>query len=254
MTDLVRDICLGSPPVPSRFAPVPAAVDAWFARAVSREPTMRFESARAMADALSSALATPERASVPPSGSATLHASEVVPWTKPLPAQEAAQLAEKARERAGLTPPQIAPAKPTPFPRRGGSDRAGYEVSPEPAARLLVLRLWGLWDMTIALAFRADVLRAYDALEGAPWVALSLSQQNPPQKPEVQAVHTEMMGTGVRRGLRRVAVIVSSALSQMQIRRLFEESGGNPNVQFFQDEAEGRAWLASQMGKLDAGH
>jgi serine/threonine-protein kinase len=43
-------------PVPSRIAPVPPGFDAWWFRAASRDPAMRFQSARELADALAVAL------------------------------------------------------------------------------------------------------------------------------------------------------------------------------------------------------
>jgi serine/threonine-protein kinase len=43
-------------PVPSQVAPVPPGLDAWWLRAASRDPAMRFQSARELADALALAL------------------------------------------------------------------------------------------------------------------------------------------------------------------------------------------------------
>jgi serine/threonine-protein kinase len=54
--DLVLQICIRDLPVPSHFAPVPAGFDAWFAKAVAREPDQRFQSAKELTDALSEAL------------------------------------------------------------------------------------------------------------------------------------------------------------------------------------------------------
>lgn len=55
--ELVR-ICTATPPPPSRFGAVPPAFDAWFARAVQRDPARRFASARELANALTTALAS----------------------------------------------------------------------------------------------------------------------------------------------------------------------------------------------------
>ncbi|MGC4090588.1 MAG: serine/threonine-protein kinase [Polyangiaceae bacterium] len=54
--DLVLQICVRQLPVPSEVAAVPLGFDAWFARAVEREPEKRFQSAREMTDALREAL------------------------------------------------------------------------------------------------------------------------------------------------------------------------------------------------------
>ena len=50
--DLVLQICIRDIPVPSDFGSVPLGFDAWFARAVARDPDARFQSARELSDAL----------------------------------------------------------------------------------------------------------------------------------------------------------------------------------------------------------
>src|SRR6188768_4100006 len=50
--DLVLQICIRDIPVPSEISSVPAGFDAWFARAVARDPEVRFQSARELSEAL----------------------------------------------------------------------------------------------------------------------------------------------------------------------------------------------------------
>ena len=50
--DLFMRICSAPLPVPSKFGPATDAFDAWFARAMQRDPEKRFQSAREMAEAL----------------------------------------------------------------------------------------------------------------------------------------------------------------------------------------------------------
>ena len=53
MGDLLVNICTSDPPVPSSvFAGVPPGFDAWTKKALSREPTARFQSAQELGDAL----------------------------------------------------------------------------------------------------------------------------------------------------------------------------------------------------------
>jgi serine/threonine protein kinase len=54
--DLLLKIMVKPLPIPSQVAPVPAGFDAWWARAASREPEARFQSARELSDALAIAL------------------------------------------------------------------------------------------------------------------------------------------------------------------------------------------------------
>src|SRR6185436_20162124 len=97
------------------------------------------------------------------------------------------------------------------FARRGGNERAGFIIHPNKHSRVLRLEFWGLWDTATAAAFRTEVLRAYDEMDGAPYVVLSQSRRYLPQKPEVQHVHREAMGIALGRGLVRVAVLVDTA-------------------------------------------
>lgn len=50
--DLVLQICIRDIPIPSESSSVPVGFDAWFARAVARDPEARFQSARELSDAL----------------------------------------------------------------------------------------------------------------------------------------------------------------------------------------------------------
>jgi serine/threonine-protein kinase len=50
--NLLLQICSKPVPVPSRIAPVPPGFDAWFARALERDPDRRFQSAKELVDAL----------------------------------------------------------------------------------------------------------------------------------------------------------------------------------------------------------
>jgi serine/threonine-protein kinase len=59
--DLVLQICVRDIPVPSQHGIVPEGFDAWFARAIARDPELRFQSARELTDALREALGLPGR-------------------------------------------------------------------------------------------------------------------------------------------------------------------------------------------------
>jgi serine/threonine protein kinase len=66
---LLRAICFDPIVVPSRVARVPRGFDAWFARAVCRDPDKRFQTAKEMIDALEDVLASapdPKTSSRPP--------------------------------------------------------------------------------------------------------------------------------------------------------------------------------------------
>jgi eukaryotic-like serine/threonine-protein kinase len=116
--ELLLNICARPIPVPSTVGPVPAAFDAWFARATNRDPEQRFASAQDLAAALrevvsgaqaappaagrigsgtehmahppTGAVATPQH--VAPAGLApapSLHTSQPLEVTKAMPARSA---------------------------------------------------------------------------------------------------------------------------------------------------------------------
>ena len=70
--DLLVLICSEPLPVPSSLAPLPAAFDAWFAKAASRDVEARFQSAKEMAEALR----TVAMEAVPPSSGSGLEREE----------------------------------------------------------------------------------------------------------------------------------------------------------------------------------
>jgi eukaryotic-like serine/threonine-protein kinase len=85
--DLVLQICIRDIPVPSARGPVPLGFDAWFARAVSREPELRFQSAREMTEALRDALGLEPR-DTSPTGPEVLVSSPNGLGTPPAGAEE----------------------------------------------------------------------------------------------------------------------------------------------------------------------
>ncbi len=81
-------------PVPSRVAPVPTSLDAWWARAAARDPGQRFQTARELTDALGVALgaivtegmpagmirALPEAHAAPPGPASPFHGGTATPY------------------------------------------------------------------------------------------------------------------------------------------------------------------------------
>jgi hypothetical protein len=128
---------------------------------------------------------------------------------------------------------------------RGGNSQVGFEVSYDPATRILYLRMWGLWDEPLAVHYRDSVLSAMRPLAPAqPSYVLADLARYPTQKPAVQKYHAELMGKSAAHGITRSVNLVSNTLTSMQIRRLSQESG-IAEFSFFQDEAKAIEWLLS---------
>jgi hypothetical protein len=128
---------------------------------------------------------------------------------------------------------------------RGGNSQVGYEVSYETSTRILFLRMWGMWDETLAISYRDAVMSAMKPLSPQrPSYVLADLANYPTQKPAVQKYHAELMGKSASHGITRSANLVSATLTSMQIRRLSQESG-IAEFSFFQDEKKAIEWLLS---------
>jgi hypothetical protein len=120
----------------------------------------------------------------------------------------------------------------------------GFVVHPNPHSRLMKLDFWGLWDTPTMDAYRTEVLAGIREMSEAPHLVLANARRFIPQRPEVQTRQRELMALHFSSGLVRVASVLDSAVSKMQIKRLFEEAGSPPETRFLTDEKEARDWLA----------
>ena len=84
--DLLVKICTDPVPVPSSLAPVPAGFDAWFQRALERDPERRFGSAQEMADALRSLVGGVQTSIAPPAPTASIGPTPSSPHSVAVPA------------------------------------------------------------------------------------------------------------------------------------------------------------------------
>jgi serine/threonine-protein kinase len=100
--DLLVKICTAAPPIPSLTMPgLPPAFDAWFARALEREPERRFQSASELAEALALAAGVTVRRG--PLSSQTDRPAPALPSSRPRPPAD------------GQTPPPAAALTSAPF-------------------------------------------------------------------------------------------------------------------------------------------
>lgn len=125
---------------------------------------------------------------------------------------------------------------------QSGNEKMGYTVQVDSEKQVLFLKCWGMWDESLADDYRKHMLESYDQIDQRPWFVLADISQFPPQRESVQAVHGELMGLAVGRGMLKAASVVDSTLSKMQIRRIAEESHMS-ELAFHTTEADALAWL-----------
>lgn len=130
---------------------------------------------------------------------------------------------------------------------RGGDDAAGFQVRLDRGRSLLRLTFWGYWRNEVGFAFRDAMIAAIAEAASLPaWDVLADLTRYPAQNATVQKCHADSMGKAKAcPTFRRAANLVDNTLSEMQIRRLSNESG-LPLFAFFQDEGKALAWLHQQ--------
>ncbi|HET7538640.1 MAG TPA: protein kinase [Polyangiaceae bacterium] len=120
--DLVLQICIRDIPVPSEVSSVPVGFDAWFARAVARDPEARFQSARELSDALREVLGSDARD---------------LQWTS-LEAVSASELTPNSQARTRLESPGSDPRAAAPLAESNSQIRlSGSGVLADPGAATL---------------------------------------------------------------------------------------------------------------------
>ena len=125
---------------------------------------------------------------------------------------------------------------------RAASDLAGYAVELERTSRILRFRLWGTWQMALALRFRADLHAVFRMLDGGPpWAVLSDMRLFPAQSDEVAEVLGHLMEEAARHGMRKSAGICESRVTAMQVNRVASTTRATFSVHA--DEASAWRWL-----------
>lgn len=108
LADLLVKVCMAAVPVPSELEPhLPKEFDAWFQRALQREPEARFQSARAMADDLARIAGFPLRRE-PGSHGASTSSPDLSPGGLPSERELSSQIRANG---AGLAAPPSAPTR-----------------------------------------------------------------------------------------------------------------------------------------------
>ncbi len=141
--DLVLQICIRPLPVPSQVAEVPPAFDAWFQRAVARNPEERFSSARELAEALRETLGIEGReTSLPDRGSSpTAPRAPLKPRT-PEPASSLGWVEAPTQSRETRGAPNLAMAATerfSPTMRQFGTTSRGDEAPPKRGGTAMLL-------------------------------------------------------------------------------------------------------------------
>jgi hypothetical protein len=123
-----------------------------------------------------------------------------------------------------------------------GDARAGFEARVDKPGQRLHVRLWGVWDATIAKSFVAAVDRLGRELAPLPWTSLVDARRFVLQNPLIEPHRQESLKIVASLGCKKMATLVESSVYALQFKRLAER--GHVVSQTFQDMNAAVRWLA----------
>jgi len=123
----------------------------------------------------------------------------------------------------------------------------GYTIDVDEEAGILRLRGWGVWTVALANAYREDMIRAFARLRGKRWAVLSDRTGSNVQSEEVANIVADVMGRATAAGRVRAAILIDSATTLLQWRRIARERQVEQRA--FHTEESALAWLAEEAEK-----
>jgi hypothetical protein len=106
--------------------------------------------------------------------------------------------------------------------KRVGSDDAGYSV--ETGALGVRVRAWGFWDASLAAGFAKAVVEALDQSTVRSQLLVDAIALKP-QRDEGQEAFRAMIRDTAKLGLPRAELLVTNAITKMQLGRILREAG-----------------------------
>jgi hypothetical protein len=124
---------------------------------------------------------------------------------------------------------------------KAGDANGGFEASADKRNRILRVRLWGLWDTSIAEQFVASVAALGTELSGSPWASLVDARKFMVQSPQILQLRQESLNRAAALGCTKMATLVESAAYSLQFKRL----AGTSHIpsETFHDEISAMMWL-----------
>ena len=126
---------------------------------------------------------------------------------------------------------------------------AGFSIAIDPARKLLAVTFTGFFTPDALGTYLADKADALARLGCAPndHVTLCDFSASGPQSQQVLEFFARSIADPAHRS-RRMAVVVSSALAQLQVRRMVTRSG----AACFLHRHDAEAWLTAELATLSA--
>ncbi|MEW5848984.1 MAG: STAS/SEC14 domain-containing protein [Myxococcota bacterium] len=119
-----------------------------------------------------------------------------------------------------------------------------YSIHIDHERAVVSLSLRGLIHMTEMVAFVSELRIATQALAGRCIRIRADVREFRPVAPNVAELLRQIQAFGLQSGVVRVAEVVNSNVTALQLNRIARESGTDRILRRFSDETEADAWLA----------
>lgn len=117
-----------------------------------------------------------------------------------------------------------------------------YKIEVDLDKKILRFKAWGFWSEEDGRLFYEEFLAKSKPLINDKWFVLADISEFGVQKKEVQAIHGDLMKYSAENGMVKAANLISRLLNQIQIEKLFKESGF-PSHAFFKSKDDAEKWL-----------
>jgi hypothetical protein len=122
----------------------------------------------------------------------------------------------------------------------------GSQFDVDVARRILMFRIWGLWDQADLTFFQQEIKEHIKRLGPGPWCVYADITEYPPQPDDIARGIQEMMGLAAHSGMIKAAHLIHASKSEIQVKRLAEQIQA-PNFHFFRSAKEAIAWLMDKQ-------
>ncbi len=120
----------------------------------------------------------------------------------------------------------------------------GFEISFDPAKRILRVRAWGFWDAEFAKKYISAFTEKVEEIrtDGKAWDVLMDLAEFHPYSTAVQDILHQHLTTATKQGLRKVVYLGEMSVAQLHLRELFLVRD-LPQYAFIESEEEAMQWL-----------
>lgn len=126
-----------------------------------------------------------------------------------------------------------------------GNEEHGFVYSIDLPNNHLNIRVWGFWNLDLVEEFKKEIIQAIEELKGVSWKLLVDFSDFRAQRDAINEVFEEILVGATDNGLIRVAAVITSALTRLQVKR-FAELSNEHNWSFHTNKEDAEQSLTEE--------